>query len=95
MFELALAMADVETAVALCEAAALDGSDLKLAQARVWAAEVALGVPTRLLKLFAGAGLYDTAKIAALTETADLPSVIAAQAGVVADMNLIARKITE
>ena len=95
VFELALAMADVETAVALCEAAALDGSDLKLAQARVWAAEVARGVPTRLLKLFAGAGLYDTAKIAALTETADLPSVIAAQAGVVADMNLIARKITE
>jgi alkylation response protein AidB-like acyl-CoA dehydrogenase len=95
VFELALAMADVETAVALCEAAAKDGSELKLAQARVWAAEVAVGVPSRLLKLFAGSGLYDAAKIADLTAKADLGAAIAAQAGVLADMDLIARKITE
>jgi hypothetical protein len=94
VFELALAMVDVETAVALCEAAA-KGDELLKAQARVWAAEVAIGVPTRLLKLFAGSGLYDAAKIAALTEKADLAGMIAAQAGVLADMDFIAKKITE
>lgn len=94
VFELALAMADVETAIALCGAAEKSGDELALAQARVWAAEVGLGVPTRLLRLFAGSGLYDAAKIAELTARADLPGAIAAQAGALADMDLIAKRIT-
>lgn len=94
VFELALAMADVETAVALCEAAAANGSELMLAQARVWAAEVAVSVPTRLLKLFAGSGLFAATKIAELTAEADLAGAVAAQAGVLADMDLIAARIT-
>lgn len=94
IFELALAMADVETAVALCEAAAEDGSDLMLAQARVWGADVALSVPTRLLRLFAGSGLFDEAKVAELVSKADLAGAVTAQAGVIADMDLIASLIT-
>ena len=65
-----------------------------LAQARVWAAEVAVSVPTRLLKLFAGSGLFDTKQIAELIAKADPVAAIAAQAGVLADMDLIAAKIT-
>ncbi|MBI2212946.1 MAG: acyl-CoA dehydrogenase family protein, partial [Acidobacteria bacterium] len=48
VFELALAMAGVETAVALWEAAARNGSELLRAQARVHCADVALSVGTRL-----------------------------------------------
>ncbi len=94
IFQLALAMADVETAVALCEAAAKDGSALMAAKARVWAAEVALSVPTRLLKLFAGSGLFDAAKIAELCARADVNGAVMAQTGVLADMDLIAATIT-
>ncbi len=94
VFELALAMADVETAVALCEAAATDGAELTQAQARVWAAEVAVSVPTRLLRLFAGSGLVDAARIAELNEMADFTGAITAQRGVLADMDFIAATIT-
>lgn len=94
IFELADAMADVETAVALCEAAAKEGDALMLAQARVRAAEVAVGVPARLLRLFAGSGLFDAAKVAELGAKADLNGAIAAQAGVLADMDFIAKTIT-
>jgi hypothetical protein len=94
VFELALAMADVETAVALCEAAANGGSGLLRAQSRVRGAEIALGVGTRLLKLFAGSGLYDEAKLAELSATADLAGSVTAQAGVMADMDFIAKTIS-
>jgi hypothetical protein len=94
VFELADTMTDVETAVALCVAAANDGSELMLAQARVWAAEVGLDVPTRLLKLFAGSGAFDAAKMAELSAKADLAGAVTAQAGVLADMDLIAATIT-
>ncbi|MBI2213964.1 MAG: hypothetical protein HYU52_09985, partial [Acidobacteria bacterium] len=94
VFELALAMAGVETAVALCEAAAKNGSELLRAQARVHGADVALSVGTRLLKLFAGSGLYDSGKLAELSAVADLAGSIAAQAGVLGDMDFIAAAIT-
>jgi hypothetical protein len=87
-------MADVETAVALCEAAANGGSGLLRAQSRVRGAEIALGVGTRLLKLFAGSGLYDEAKLAELSATADLAGSVTAQAGVMADMDFIAKTIS-
>jgi len=77
LFELALAMADVETAVALCLAAASDEDDLVQAQSRLWAAEVGLGVPSRLLRLFAGSGLLSDDEIGELTAKADLPGASA------------------
>jgi len=94
IMELATAMADVETAVALCESAAKDGSELIAAQARVWAAEVAVSVPTRLMKLFTGSGLFDDEALAQLSAHADIPGAIAAQSGVLADMDRIAAIIT-
>jgi len=94
VFELADAMAEVETAVALCRQAAADGGELQMAQARIWAAHVALSVPTRLLKLFAGAGVLDEAALAELSAAADLDGAVALQAGTMADMDLVARLIT-
>ncbi|MCP4654251.1 MAG: acyl-CoA dehydrogenase [bacterium] len=94
IFEMATAMADVETAVALCRSAARDADELKQAQARIWAAEVALGVPARMLKLFAGAGVLDDETLRELTERADLAGAVALQAGALADMDLVVRRIT-
>jgi alkylation response protein AidB-like acyl-CoA dehydrogenase len=90
LFELAWAMAEVECAVALAHAAASDGGELLSAQSRLWAAEVALSVPTRLLKLMSGCDALDES----LHVEADLPGAIALQAGTVADMDLVARLIT-
>jgi alkylation response protein AidB-like acyl-CoA dehydrogenase len=95
IFELALAMADVETAVALClAAAAKPGDDLLAAQSRLWAAEVALAVPARMLRLFLGSNLLDAAQTADLVAKADLPGAAALQAGTLADMDLVASLIT-
>ncbi len=93
VFEMAIAMAEVETAVALAKAAA-KGDDLMKAQSRIWAAEVALSVPTRLLKLFRGSDLLDEAKMKALEESADLSGAVALQAGAMADMDTVAKIIT-
>ncbi len=94
IFEMATAMADVETAVALCRSAARDGDELEQAQSRIWAAEVALGVPARMLKLFAGAGVLDDEGLRELVENADLAGAVALQAGALADMDLVVRRIT-
>jgi alkylation response protein AidB-like acyl-CoA dehydrogenase len=94
VFEFATAMADVETAVALVRAAAKSGDPRQLAQARVWASDVALSAPARVLKVCSAAGLakeqFD--KIAAL---GDLNGAIALQAGRLADMDFIAQEITK
>jgi hypothetical protein len=88
-------MADVETAVALClAAAAKPGDDLLAAQSRLWAAEVALAVPARMLRLFLGSNLLDAAQTADLVAKADLPGAAALQAGTLADMDLVASLIT-
>jgi alkylation response protein AidB-like acyl-CoA dehydrogenase len=94
VFEMATAMSEVETAVALTKAAAKCNDDLMKAQARIWAAEVALSVPVRLLKLFAGSGLIDDEKMKAFIESADLPGAIARQEKVMDDMNFVAKTIT-
>ena len=57
-------------------------------------AEVALAVPTRLLRLFAGAGVLDEVALAELTAAADLPGAVALQAGAMADMDRVAELIT-
>ncbi len=94
VFELALAMADVETAVAMCKTAAAGDDELLQAQSRIWAAEVGLSVPTRLLKLFAGSGLIDDEKMKEFTQKADLSGAITLQAGTMNDMDIVAKIIT-
>jgi len=94
VFELAWAMVEVETAVALCRSAAAGDSELDQARARIWAAEVGLSVPSRLLKLFAGSDMLDEARMNELIEKADLQGAIVLQAGTLADMDLVARRIT-
>ncbi len=94
LFECATAMTEVETAVALVRAASTRGGALQKAQARVWASEVALSAPTRLLKLFSAAGVLTHGQFEALSASADLGGAIAMQAGRLADMDEIARTIT-
>ena len=52
VFEMALAMTDVETAVAMCKAAAKADDELLGAQSRIYAATIGMAVPQRLLSLF-------------------------------------------
>ncbi len=94
VFELALAMADLETSVALAKAAAKSGNDLQKAQSRIWAAEVGVEVPTRLLKLFSASGLVSEADMKGFIAEADLPGAIAARANIVSDMDFVAKTIT-
>ena len=65
-----------------------------MAQSRLWSADVALSVPTRLLKAFAGSGVFDAAQMDDWTAKADLPGAVALQAGTMADMDLVAKTIT-
>jgi alkylation response protein AidB-like acyl-CoA dehydrogenase len=94
LFEFATAMTEVETAVALARAAAGRGSELQQAQSRVWASEVALSVPARLLKLFSASAILTRSGLDALGVSADLQGSIELQAGRLADMDAIARTIT-
>jgi alkylation response protein AidB-like acyl-CoA dehydrogenase len=94
LFECATAMTEVETAIALVRAAITSGDALCQAQARVWASDVALSVSTRLLKLFTAAEVLTPAALAAFCAEADLPGVVALQAGRLADLDFIARAIT-
>jgi hypothetical protein len=94
VFEMALAMTDVETAVALCKAAAKEDDELLSAQSRIYAAEVAMSVSRRLLSLFLSAGVLDQAQQEALLGKADLEGAAKMSAGLMADMDLVARRIT-
>jgi len=94
LFELAWAMAECEVAVALCHAAAEHGDDLRKAQSRLFAADVRLNVPTRLLKVFVGSNALDEDTVADLVSGADLPAAVAYQAGSLADMDYVAKTIT-
>ncbi len=95
VFQLALAMTDVETAVALCKAAAKEDDELLPAQSRIYAATIAMAVPERLLSLFLSVGVLDRAEQDDLLNKADLEGAVKTSAGVMADMDLVARKITE
>ena len=92
-FEFATSMTEVETAVALARAAAKSGDALQQAQSRLWASQVALSVPTRLLAALTAANLA-AADLARLCQLGDLDGAVALQAGGLADMNLVAEKIT-
>jgi len=94
LFECATAIVEVETAVALVRAAGLSGDALLQAQARVCSSDVALSVPTRLLKLFSASCVLGAAALEDFRTAADLPGTIALQSGRLADLDFIARAIT-
>ena len=94
LFEFATAITEVETAVALARAAAKKNDPLILAQSRVWAGEVSLDVPARVLKVMAAAGTIEPAELARLSSLGNLSQAITDQAGRMADMDFIARTIT-
>jgi alkylation response protein AidB-like acyl-CoA dehydrogenase len=93
VFEFATAMTEAETAVALARSATRRDDALALAQSRVWASEIALSVPVRLLKVMAAAGTIDPAEYARLAELGSLSDALGQQVGRLADMDLIARTI--
>ncbi|HEV2718899.1 MAG TPA: hypothetical protein VG323_02685, partial [Thermoanaerobaculia bacterium] len=86
LMECATAVVELEVAVALVRAAGISGDALLQAQSRVFASDVALSVPARLLKLFNAAGVTPP--------EADLAGVFALQIGRLADLDFIARAIT-
>jgi hypothetical protein len=94
VFEFATAMAELETAVALARAAAARPDPLLQAQSRVWASDVALSVPARVLKVVSAAGALEPAEFARLSRLGDLDGAMALQAGRLADMDVIAKTIT-
>jgi len=93
-FEFATAMTEVETAVALARAAAKQDGDLLTAQSRLWAAQVALGVPVRILSALSASGGLAADDYARLRQLGDLDGGLALQKGRLADMNLVAERLT-
>ena len=93
-FEFASAMVDVETAVALARAAAGRNDDLMKAQSRLWASQVTMGVPARVLAALSAAGGTSAEDLARLQREGDLDGGVALQAGRLADMNFVAERIT-
>lgn len=95
LFEAATSIVEVETAVALVRAAGMSDDPLLEAQARVWASDVALSVPTRIVKLLSAASVLEPAQFEELVKAADLPGAIVLQSGRLADLDFIARAITD
>jgi alkylation response protein AidB-like acyl-CoA dehydrogenase len=93
-FEFATAMCEVETAVALARAATRKNDDLMKAQSRIWASEVTMSVPARVLTALSAAGGTTADDLARLQREGDLDGGIALQAGRLADMNYVAERIT-
>ncbi|MBN2526487.1 MAG: acyl-CoA dehydrogenase family protein [Deltaproteobacteria bacterium] len=95
IFELATSIAEVETAIQLCKAAAEGDDKLKQAEARIWAAEVAVSAPTRMLKAFKQSGKVSDELMKELSIKADIAGSIDAQSGVLEDMNLVAELLVQ
>ncbi len=93
-FEFATAMTEVETAVALVRAAAGKDDELLKAQARLWASQTAMSVPTRILAAMTASAALGEADVSRLTGLADLDGAVALQAGRLADMDFVAERIT-
>ncbi len=93
-FEIATAMADVETAVALARSAGKKSDDLLKAQSRLWGSQVALSVPARILSALSASSRLDAEDMCRLQQLGDLNGAVALQAGRLADMNFVAEKIT-
>jgi len=93
-FEFATAMTDIETAIALVRTAAGKDDDLLKAQARLWASQVALGAPSRILAAISASDVLSREDFCRLSQLADLNGAIALQAGRLADMDFVAERIT-
>jgi alkylation response protein AidB-like acyl-CoA dehydrogenase len=93
-FEFATAMTEVETAVALARLATHRNDDLMKAQARLWASQVALSVPSRVLSAMSAASGVAPDDLARLQREGDLDGAIGLQAGRLADMNYVAERLT-
>jgi hypothetical protein len=93
-FEFATAMTEVEPAVALARLAARRHDDLMKAQSRLWASQVAMSVPSRVLAAMSAAGGAAPEDLARLQREGDLDGAVALQAGRLADMNFVAERIT-
>jgi alkylation response protein AidB-like acyl-CoA dehydrogenase len=93
-FEFATAMADLETAVALVRAAARTDDELLKAQSRLWACQVTLAVPVRILAALSASKGVAAEDFSRLQRLGDLDGGVALQAGRLADMNLVAERIT-
>ncbi len=94
VFEFATAMTEVETAAALARAASRKNDPLQLAQSRVWASDVALSVPSRILKVMTAAGSIEPTEFARLAALGDLSEALREQVGRLSDMDFVARTIT-
>jgi len=95
LMECATAIVEVETAAALVRQVGITTDPLQHAQARVWASDVALSVPMRIVKLFRSSDVLDAEKLADFLHAADLDGAIELQSGRLADLDLIAREITK
>jgi alkylation response protein AidB-like acyl-CoA dehydrogenase len=93
-FEFATAMTEVETGVALARLATHRNDDLMKAQSRIWASQVALSVPSRVLAAVSAAGGVAPDDLARLQREGDLDGAIGLQAGRLADMNYVAERLT-
>jgi len=93
-FEFATAMADLETAVALARAAARTDDELLKAQSRLWACQVTLTVPARILAALSASNGVAAEDFSRLQKLGDLDGGITLQTGRLADMNLVAERIT-
>jgi hypothetical protein len=93
-FEFATAMTDLETAVALTRAAARKDDELLKAQARLWACQVTLAVPARILAALSASNGVAAEDFSRLQRIGDLDGGVALQTGRLADMNLVAERIT-
>jgi len=93
-FEFATAMADLETAVALARAAARKDDELLKAQSRLWACQVTLAVPARILAALSASNGVAAEDFSRLQRLGDLDGGITLQTGRLADMNLVAERIT-
>lgn len=93
-FEFATSMTEIETAIALVRTAAGKDDDLLKAQARLWASQVALSAPARILAVISASGAVVGDDFCRLSRLADLNGAIALQAGRLADMNFVAERIT-
>jgi alkylation response protein AidB-like acyl-CoA dehydrogenase len=93
-FEFATAMTEVETSVALARLATRRNDDLLKAQSRLWASQVALSAPSRVLAAMSAAGGVTPDDLARLQGEGDLAGAIGLQAGRLADMNFVAERLT-
>ena len=64
------------------------------AQSRLWASQVAMSVPARVLAAMSAAGGSAPEDLSRLQREGDLDGAIALQAGRLADMNFVAERIT-